>query len=35
LLSSKSFESEMAKILDHEMPSVKRLSFWIKQLTRM
>ena len=35
LLSSKSFESEMAKILDHEMPSVKRLSFWIKQLTRI
>ena len=35
LLSSKSFESEMAKILDHEMPSVKRLSFWIKQFTRI
>jgi len=35
LLSSKSFESEMAKILDQEMPSVKRLSFWIKQLTKI
>lgn len=35
LLSSKSFESEMAKTLDHEMPSVKRLSFWIKQFTRI
>ncbi|MEC8044367.1 MAG: glycosyltransferase [Verrucomicrobiota bacterium] len=35
LLSSKSFESEMAKTLDHEMPSVKRLSFWIKQFTKI
>lgn len=35
VLSSKSFESEMAANLDNELPSVKRLSFWIKELTRL
>jgi glycosyltransferase involved in cell wall biosynthesis len=35
LLSSKSFESEMAKNLDSHLPKAKRLSFWIKQLTKI
>jgi len=35
VLSSKSFESEMAANLDNALPSVKRLSFWIKELTRL
>ena len=35
LLSSKSFESEMASNLDAKLPTVKRLSFWIKELTRL
>jgi hypothetical protein len=35
LLSSKSFEAEMASNLDAKLPTVKRLSFWIKELTRL
>lgn len=35
VLSSKSFESEMAANLDKSLPSVRRLSFWIKELTRL
>jgi hypothetical protein len=35
ILSSKSFESEMATNLDAKLPAVKRLSFWIKELTRL
>ena len=35
LLSSKSFESEMSSNLDESLPTVKRLSFWIKELTRL
>jgi len=35
VLSSKSFESEMAANLDKSLPSVKRLSFWVKELTRL
>ena len=35
VLSSKSFESEMAANLDNALPSVKRLSFWIKELTKL
>lgn len=35
VLSSKSFESEMASNLDENLPTVKRLSFWIKELTRL
>lgn len=35
VLSSKSFELEMAESLDKSMPSVKRLSFWIKELTKL
>ena len=35
VLSSKSFESEMASILDKSLPSVRRLSFWIKELTKL
>ena len=35
VLSSKSFESEMAANLDKSLPSVRRLSFWIKELTKL
>ncbi|MBT3638382.1 MAG: glycosyltransferase family 2 protein [Opitutae bacterium] len=35
VLSSKSFESEMAANLDNSLPSVRRLSFWIKELTKL
>ena len=35
LLSSKSFEAEMAACLDDKLPSVPRLSFWIKELTKL
>lgn len=35
VLSSKSFESEMAANLDKSLPSVRRLSFWIKELTQL
>lgn len=35
VLSSKSFESEIAANLDKSLPSVRRLSFWNKELTKL
>ena len=35
VLSSKSFEAEMSSNLDEKLPSAKKLSFWIKQFTKL
>ena len=35
ILSSKSFELEMALKLDDFYPSTNRISFWVKELTRI